>query len=89
LKKFSAKTLGTKFSSVLNLVKKELNFSLGRGWSYDHCVVNKEQCTMVWSVNDLNDAVVGGVLELIKEEFGKDLDVTFTRGKVHDYHLTV
>jgi hypothetical protein len=60
---------------------------------YDHCVVNKaidkKKCTIVWYVDDLRishmDDVVVGVLELIKEEFGKDLDITFTRGKVHDY----
>jgi Reverse transcriptase (RNA-dependent DNA polymerase) len=62
---------------------------------YNHCVVNKvinrKQCTIVWYVNDLkishmDDAVVvGGVLKLIEEEFGMDLDVTFPHGKVHDY----
>jgi hypothetical protein len=36
-------------------------------------------------ISHVDDNVVGGILELIKEEFGKDLDVTFTHGKVHDY----
>jgi Reverse transcriptase (RNA-dependent DNA polymerase) len=61
---------------------------------YDYCVVNKvidkKQCTIVWYVDNLkvshvDDNVVGGILELIKDKFGKDLDVTVTHSKVHDY----
>jgi len=62
---------------------------------YDFCVVNKmvngKQFTIVWYyVNDLklshiDSSVVDGMIETIKREFGKELDVTVRRGKVHDY----
>jgi Reverse transcriptase (RNA-dependent DNA polymerase) len=61
---------------------------------YDYCVVNKvlngSQCTIVWYVNDLkishqSKTVVTQIMDLMKDEFGKDMDLTITRGKVHDY----
>jgi hypothetical protein len=33
----------------------------------------------------VDDNVVGGILELMKDKFGKGLDIAITCGKVHDY----
>ena len=61
---------------------------------YNFCVVNKmiggRQMTVVWYVDDLkishaNESAVDDVVNLVKGEFGKDLEVTVHRGKVHDY----
>ena len=61
---------------------------------YDWCLANKmidgKQCTILWHVDDLKishvDAeVVTGIIELMKDEFGKEAPLTVTRGKVHDY----
>ena len=61
---------------------------------YDFCVVNKsvdgKQCTIVWYVDDMkishvNSSVVDHMINMVKQEFGKELDVTVRRGKIHDY----
>jgi Reverse transcriptase (RNA-dependent DNA polymerase) len=61
---------------------------------YDFCVVNKmvngKQFSIVWYVDDLklshvDSSVVDDMIDTIKREFGKELDVTVRRGKVHDY----
>jgi hypothetical protein len=61
---------------------------------YDFCVVNKmvngKQFSIVWYVDDLklshvDSSVVEDMIDTIKREFGKELDVTVRRGKVHDY----
>jgi hypothetical protein len=61
---------------------------------HDFCIVNKmiddKQMTVVWYVDDLkishaNVFVVDDVVNLVKEELGKDLEVTVRLGKVHDY----
>jgi hypothetical protein len=61
---------------------------------YDDCVVNKmineKQCTIVWYVDDLKVShvdgnVVGDIIKLVEQEFGKEMSVTVTRGKVHNY----
>ena len=61
---------------------------------YDYCVVNKiingKQFTIVWYVDDLklshaDSSVVDNMIEAVKREFGKDMDVTIRRGKIHDY----
>jgi hypothetical protein len=61
---------------------------------YDYCVVNKvingSQCTIVWYVDNLkishrSHQVVSEIMQLMKDEFGKDMDLTITCGRVHDY----
>jgi Reverse transcriptase (RNA-dependent DNA polymerase) len=61
---------------------------------YDFCVVNKtidgKQCTIVWYVDDLkishvNSKIVDGIIDVIKDEFGNEMPVPVTRGKIHDY----
>jgi hypothetical protein len=61
---------------------------------YDWCVANKvidgKQCTIVWYVDDLkishvDPKVVDQQIEMINGEFGKDMELTIKRGKVHDY----
>ena len=61
---------------------------------YDFCVVNKmingKQFTVVWYVDDLklshvDPSVVDDMIETIKQEFGKKLEVTVRRGQIHDY----
>jgi hypothetical protein len=61
---------------------------------YVWCVVNKvidgEQCTIVWYVDDMkvlhvNSDIVTQQLEVIQQEFGQLLELTTTWGKVHEY----
>jgi hypothetical protein len=61
---------------------------------YDWCVVNKtingKQCTIVWYVDDLklshvDASVVDQIVALLNAEFGKNMDLTIRRGKIHDY----
>lgn len=61
---------------------------------YDWCVINKvipgKQFTIVWYVDDLklshvDASVVDAVLELLKKEFGQQMELTVRRGKMHDY----
>jgi Reverse transcriptase (RNA-dependent DNA polymerase) len=57
---------------------------------YDYCVVNnvidKNQCMIVnLKVSHVDDNMVSEILEPIKDEFAKDLDVAMTCGKLHDY----
>jgi hypothetical protein len=61
---------------------------------YDWCVANKmidgKQCTILWHVDDLkishvNAEVNTDIINLIKDEFGKEAPLTITRGKIHDY----
>ena len=69
----------------------ELRFTINK---YDHCIANKtingKQCTIIWHVDDLKIShVMKGVVEdiiwLIDEKYGKEMPVTITRGKIHDY----
>jgi hypothetical protein len=55
---------------------------------YDYCVVNKvlsrSQCTIVQYVDDLkishrSNIVVSEIMALMKDEFGKDMDLTIMR----------
>jgi hypothetical protein len=61
---------------------------------YNYCVVNKmvgnRQCTVVWYIDDLKIShvdcqVVDDMIETIKGEFGNEMSVLVTRGKVHNY----
>jgi len=61
---------------------------------YDLCVMNKtingKQFTIAWHVDDLklshvDPNVVTSVIEDMSERYGKDVPLTVTRGKVHDY----
>lgn len=61
---------------------------------YDTCTVNKvtngAQRTLVWHVDDLNIShkdpkEVTSIIDLLDGEFGKEVPVTQTRGKIHDY----
>ena len=61
---------------------------------YDFCVVNKsidgKQCTIAWYVDDMkishvDSSVVDHMINMVKREFGKELDVMVCRGKIHDY----
>jgi Reverse transcriptase (RNA-dependent DNA polymerase) len=65
---------------------------------YDYCIVNKvvngKQCTIVWYVDDLKVShsdkdVVGEIMDLMKKEFGKHMELTITRGKVHDLGIRI
>lgn len=53
-------------------------------------MIGGKQCTVVWYVDDLKIShvvsnVVDDVINMIKADFGKDLPVPVTRGKIHDY----
>jgi hypothetical protein len=62
---------------------------------YDECGANKmingQQCTIVWHVDDLkishvSEEVTEQIVELLQVKYGSpDAPVTVTRGKVHDY----
>ena len=61
---------------------------------YDDCVVNKmvngQQMTVVWHVDDLKVSHVDGTevekfVRQMEETFGKDTPLTVSRGQVHDY----
>ena len=61
---------------------------------YDPCVMNKmiegQQCTVAWHVDDMKlshkqTKVVDNVIEMLDEEFGNEMPLTVTHGKVHDY----
>jgi hypothetical protein len=44
----------------------------------------------VWYVDDMkishvNSSVVDHMINMVKQEFGKELDITICRGKIHDY----
>ena len=63
---------------------------------HDQCVANAtidgSQCTVLWHVDDLkishvDTKVVDGVIELVNGEFGKESDISVSRGKVDDYLL--
>lgn len=70
---------------------KEWDFTIN---PYDWCVANKningKQCTILWHVDDLkishvDPAVVTEIIELLKEEYGKESELSIHRGKVHKY----
>lgn len=61
---------------------------------YDFCMMNKvvndKQCTIAWHVDDLkishvNTKVKEGVVQALKERHGKEVPLSVTRGKVHEY----
>ena len=61
---------------------------------YDWCVTNKtvdgKQMTVVWHVDDLktshkNADTVDALIKNLRERYGKEVDLTIHRGKVHDY----
>jgi Reverse transcriptase (RNA-dependent DNA polymerase) len=61
---------------------------------YDWCVVNKtingKQSTIVWYVDNLklshvDERVVDKKVQLLNEEFGKEMELTIRCGKIHDY----
>ena len=61
---------------------------------YDNCVANKRingtQRTILWHVDDLkishvDPMVVGSIINLLNERYGKEAPLTVTRGKIHDY----
>ena len=61
---------------------------------YDPCVMNKliegKQCTVCWHVDDLKIShkvpkIVDSIIVMLNDEFGKEMPLTITRGKVHDY----
>jgi hypothetical protein len=78
---------------------KDLSTTLIVDWGfernpYDWCVVNKningKQFTILWHVDDLklshvDPDVVSQVLDKINTRYGKEVPITITRGKVHDY----
>jgi len=79
------------FWKLLSSQLQEWGFELN---PYDSCVANKsingKQCTIIWHVDDLkvshsDPAVVTNVIEMFQSEFGKEVPLTITRGKVHEY----
>jgi hypothetical protein len=61
---------------------------------YDHCVMNKtvngRQLTVAWHVDDIKVshmevAVVDEFIDMMEEEFGKEMPLSQSRGKIHDY----
>lgn len=61
---------------------------------YNSCVANKtlddKQCTVVWHVDSIkilhvDPKEVDQVIGLLKEEFGKEDELSKSYGKVHDY----
>jgi hypothetical protein len=53
-------------------------------------MVNGKQCTILWHVDDLKIShieydVVTGVIQPLYGAFGKEVPLTVTRGKVHEY----
>jgi hypothetical protein len=68
---------------------------------YDFCVANKvidgKQCPIAWHVDDLkilhvDPTAVTGIIKLLDDTYGQKIvggkraAVTFTRGRLHDYH---
>jgi hypothetical protein len=52
--------------------------------------INDKQCSIVWYVDNMKishveSPVVNQIIDMIKQEFGKELDVTVCCGKVHNY----
>ena len=61
---------------------------------YDWCVANKtvngKQMTVVWHVDDLkfsheNGYTVGALINKLRDQYGKEADLTIHRVKVHEY----
>ena len=61
---------------------------------YDICVANQDingsQCTVLWHVDDIkishsDPVVVTEIITKLQAEFGKELPLTVTRGKKHEY----
>jgi hypothetical protein len=61
---------------------------------YDACVANKvvdgNQCTIIWHVDDLkishiDSKLVDHIIAMLEAEFGREAPLTVRRGKVHDY----
>jgi Reverse transcriptase (RNA-dependent DNA polymerase)/Zinc knuckle len=79
------------WEELSGMLIKECGFTMNE---YDECVVNKEingkQCTVLWHVDDVkvshdDDKVVDEILSSLNDRFGKDTELTVTRGKVHEY----
>jgi hypothetical protein len=52
--------------------------------------INGKQCTILWHVDDLkishvDKEVVEYILRMLNERYGKEVPLTVTRGKVHEY----
>ena len=61
---------------------------------YDQCVVNKtingRQCTIIWHVDYLkishvDKEVIEDIINMLNEKFGKESQITTTRGRVLEY----
>ena len=76
-----------------NLSKKLMEWGFEQN-PYDWCMVNKtidgKQCTVLWHIDDLKishveSKIVDGILNRLETEYRKEVPITVTRGKVHDY----
>jgi hypothetical protein len=61
---------------------------------YDSCVMNKlvngNQCTVLWHVDDLkilhvDESINKGILEILNARYGKETPLTVTCGDIHEY----
>ena len=53
-------------------------------------MIEGKQCTIAWHVDDLkishkHTQVVDDIIAMLGDEFGKEMPLTITRGKIHDY----
>ena len=53
-------------------------------------MIGGKQCTILWHVDDLkilhvSANTVTGIIEMIDENFSKEVLITVTHSKVHDY----
>ena len=79
------------WKDLTNFLVEELGFEVN---PYDWCVANKivngEQCTIGWHVDDLmishkEEQVIEEVTSKLQARFGKEAPLTVNRGKIQDY----
>ena len=76
-----------KFTATLTTLGFEIN-------PYNGCVANKtingSQCTLAWHVDDIKAShkdpkVADWIIETLKKEYGNEVPLTVSRGKIHSY----
>jgi uncharacterized protein YeaC (DUF1315 family) len=79
------------WKELTQFLVEDLGFELN---PYDQCVANKmingKQCTILWHVDDLkishvDQQVLENLLNRLNERFGKEQELSVTRGNKHDY----
>jgi len=77
---------------LANIIRKiaEVGFVNPYNWCVANKMINGEQCTVLWHVDDIKIShvdknVVTQVIDLLSGEFGKEAPLDITRGKKHQY----